>query len=370
VKEVDDLDIYSLAGEHFRKMKPDKKVNKKSEKKIEGIIRLSSNENCLGISTLVKEAIENEIANQNYYPDSRCDRLRESIGENLNVAPEKIVVGNGSDELISIIANIFIKPNLNGVCQEKSFPRYYHAINVNGGKCIKVPLSNFNYNLKEVLKHIDKDTRVVYLSNPNNPTGTTFNQKDAEFYLENVPEHLITVFDEAYYDFVSNKDFPDMIKLMEKYPNKNILILRTFSKIFGMAGLRVGYGISNNDDLIDMINLMLGTFNVNGLAQAGALAALKDEKFAKSVLEHCLEEKDEFYKFFDGSNIEYIRSETNFILIKTKIDGEILTDRLKKKGIMVRCMKQWEFPTEYIRITIGTSEENVILRENLKELLK
>ncbi len=346
---------------------PAKSIEKiKAEYDLDTIVKLSANENTMGCSPLAEEAIKEAIKNIYLYPDGNCTKVRQKLAKINNIREDQIIFGNGSFELIALLAETFINASDESIIPEPTFKWYKVVTLAMGGKVVTVPLKNNAIDLNEVKNKITDKTKIMWLCNPNNPTGTIFGKSELEHFLNSIPKDIIVVLDEAYSDFNTSASYPDSIALIEKYPN--IISLRTFSKIYGMASLRVGYGISN-PEMISYINRIRIPSNVNRLAQAAAAASLEDEDFKNAVLENNYKGKQFLYKAFDEMNLEYISSETNFVMVNVVKDGVEVVNELLKTGLYLRSGKEFNMPT-WLRITIGKEEENKLVVEGLKKVLK
>lgn len=332
---------------------------------LDKIIRLAANENTMGCSPKVKEAINEYFDKAFLYPDGSCAELRSELSKLLDVEEEKLIFGNGSFELIALIAQAFINSGEESIVPEPSFGWYKVVTLTMDGVVISLPLKNHSIDLNEVKDNITDKTKVIWLCNPNNPTGTFFTSEKLERFLEEIPSNIVVVLDEAYYEFVTNKSYPESVNLIEKHTN--IIILRTFSKVYGLASFRVGYGIADSK-LIDFINKIRLPINVNGTAQAAALASLKDTKFKNAVIKNNIDGKEFYYKSFEELGLEYIPTETNFIMVNVEKDSILVTNEVLKKGISLRAGVEFGMPT-WLRISIGRREENQLVIESLKEVL-
>lgn len=332
---------------------------------IDKIIRLSANENSLGYSPLVKEAIDASFNKINLYPDFNCSKLRTKLAETYGFSERQLIFGNGSFELLSLIGEAFINPNEESIIPEPSFGWYKVVTLKMGGKIVSVPLKNNGIDLDYIKEKINEKTKVIWLCNPNNPTGTYFSEESLVQFLKSIPSDIIVVLDEAYYEFVENKDYPDSVKLLDRL--KNIIILRTFSKVYGLASFRIGYGITS-EEIIAVLNKIRLPINVNFLAQVAANASLEDQKFRNKVYLNNLKEKQFFYKAFHELDLEYIPTQTNFIMVDVKKNSLEVFNEVLKRGISIRAGIEFGMKT-WLRITIGTPEENKLLVHILKEVL-
>lgn len=347
--------------------KPGKPIDEvKRELGLKRVIKLASNENPLAPSLNVLKAIESEAKSINRYPDSGCFYLKKALSRKLSVSEENIIFGNGSDEIIILALNAFVDAGEEVVVADPTFLIYKIASMIKGAKVRTVPLKNYKYDLKGMLNVITKNTKMVFLANPDNPTGTYVTDGELKNFIEKINEKTFVFIDEAYYEFAKGGDYPETIKLIER-KDRNIIISRTFSKAYSLAGLRIGYGIARKD-LIKTLNKVREPFNVNSLAQVAALAALKDTKHLSESTLLVKREKKRFYEVFDSLGIKYISSRTNFILIDAGREASEIFDYLLKKGIIVRKMSAWGLDN-FVRVTIGLPEENDAFFKAFKEKL-
>lgn len=329
------------------------------------IIKLAGNENRLGSSKLAKEAVKNFVNELSFYPDFDVTRLRERLSKELKVKGEQLIFGNGSFELLSLIAKAFISKGEESIIPEITFGWYQSVTLQMGGKIEWVSLKEYKIDLDEIEARINKNTRIIWICNPNNPIGTFIDEISLKSFLKELPRDIIVVLDEAYYEFADDISYPDSIKLIEEY--KNIIILRTFSKVYGLASLRLGYGIADKE-LISYLCKVKEPINVNMVAQVAALASLGDYEFKNKVLENNKKSKQLYYYELDKLNLEYIKTQGNFIMINTKLNGDFVAEEFLKRGIVIRSGVEFKMP-EWVRISIGTYEENVKVLEGLKEIM-
>jgi histidinol-phosphate aminotransferase len=347
--------------------KPGKSIDEvKREYKLEKIIKLASNENPYGCSENVLHALQNSSSSLALYPDGYATNLRDVLAQHLSVQPEQLIFGNGSDEIILIIARSLLHPGANTVMPSSTFPQYKHNAIIEGAEVREVPLENGQHNLEQMLKEIDQNTKVVWLCSPNNPTGVHIPKDQLTAFLAQVPTNVLVVLDEAYYEYVIADDYYDSINLISKYTN--LIVLRTFSKIYGLASLRIGYGIAN-PSIITALEPVREPFNVNTFAQIAAIAALGDQNFVERCKLENREGMDQFYQFCSENQLEYYPSQGNFILIDFKMQGNEVFQYLLEKGFIVRSGNALGFPT-CVRITVGSKEQNEGVLAELSQLLK
>jgi len=334
----------------------------KRELGLSQVYKMASNENPLGCSPLVQNAILEVSTHLNLYPDGNATDLKNAIAQRLGVKPSQVQPSSGSDEMVDQISKTFINTGDEVIMADLTFPRYLTTTKMMGGVPIIVPLKNFTYDIEGMKNSITEKTRLIWLCNPNNPTGTMFSEKVLFDFLESVPKHVIIVYDEAYNEYVTNDDYPhNSISLLEKYPN--IIILRTFSKIYGLAALRVGYTIAS-EEILSNIDKIRPPFNVNSIAQAAAIAALSDQDFLKRSYDINKEGKEYLYNCFEEMGIWYAPSEANHIFLDSGKECNEVFLELQKKGVIIRPM----FKT-FIRVSIGTMEENEYFIKSLREVL-
>jgi len=328
------------------------------------VIKLASNENPLGPSPKAIEAIKKNLGNLNRYPDSSGFYLKRKLAKSFDLDPANFVLGNGSDELIDIILKTFVEPDENIVTADITFLEYEILANVLGCRVKKAPLKYFKYDLGAIRRLIDAKTKLVFIANPNNPTGTYATRYEMEDFLKELPDDVILVVDEAYDTFIDVDDFPVSLKYAK---NKLVIILKTFSKAFGLAGLRIGYAIGQAG-LTSYMEKARQPFNVNLLAQAAAIAALDDKKFLQKTRKAVLEGKNYIYDSLSSLGVSYVPSVANFILIDVGRDGADVFNRMLNRGVIVRDMKQYGLKN-FIRVTIGTKKENERFVKVLKKIL-
>jgi histidinol-phosphate aminotransferase len=335
----------------------------KREYNLKQVIKLASNENPFPPSDRVLSAMQDSLKNINRYPDGDCFYLKKKLAKKLGVDTKELVLGNGSDEILDMIAKAFLSPRENEIITaDVTFAEYKITGQISGVKVKEVPLRNFKYDLKAIKAAITKKTKAIFIANPNNPTGTYIKRVEFEDFLVSIPENVIVVYDEAYQEFVDKEDFPCGLKY---YKEKNFITLKTFSKIYGLAGLRVGYAVTS-EEFAEAMNRVRQPFNVNSIAQAAALAALDDKGYVKRTREAVWSGKKFLERELDKLNIEYVPSVTNFILVNVKKD---IFEPMLKLGVIVRPMDMYGLGN-IIRVTVGTQEENIKFINTLKRALK
>lgn len=333
---------------------------------LSNVIKLASNENPLGPSRKAVRAMRRALKKVHLYPDGGSYYLKQKLAGELGVSSKQLVIGNGSNEIIELLARGFLLPGDRVISSEISFLVYSLITKVCGGEYISVPMKDFRYDLKRILEKIDERTRLIFIANPNNPTGTYVNHDEVEDFLSKVPRGVIVCFDEAYYDFVDARDFPYML-FHVKSNKPNVIVLRTFSKSYGLAGLRIGYGVSN-PDLICYLDKVRQPFNINQLAQVAACAALDDRRFLWRTKRLIQREKAYIYRKFDQMGIRYIPTQSNFILFEVGENASRVFEALLKRGVIVRGLRAYDLPN-YIRVSIGKRSENRQFIRSLKRAL-
>ena len=329
------------------------------------VIKLASNENPYGCSDKVKQAIQEELESLAIYPDGYSAELRKQVAKHVGVKENQLIFGNGSDNIIQILSRSLLSEGFNTVMASPSFSQYRHNAVIENAEIREIELVDGRHNLDKMADSIDSKTKIVWLCNPNNPTGVYISEEELINFLNKVPKDVLVVSDEAYYEYVTAEDYPNSVALLDQFPN--LLILRTFSKAYGLAALRVGYGIGY-EELIRLIEPAREPFNTNRLGQKAAIAALNDQTFIETCKKLNREGLKQYYDFCEQFGLEYFPSQTNFILIDFQRDADELFQQLLEKGFIVRSGKALGFPTS-LRITVGTEEENEALIQTLKELL-
>ena len=317
-------------------------------------IKLASNENPLGASPLAIAAAQKALAASNRYPDGSGFYLREALAKKHGIPVESIILGGGSTELIDLSARIALVPGDCGVTSYGSFPLYYIAIRATGASFLDVPMHDYQFDLEAIARDLPEETKLIFLANPNNPTGTMFSADNLNTFLARVPEHILVVLDEAYYDYVDDPNYSRSIDIVRG--GRNLIVLRTFSKVYGLAGLRIGYGIGPAALLAEM-NKIRGPFNTSGVAQAAALAALDDTEHVRRSVESNRAGLAQMASGLHSLKIKFVPSVANFLLVIFGTDTEPLVEELLKHGVIVRPMRWMGFPTA-LRVTVGTHEEN------------
>jgi len=329
---------------------------------ISGAIKLASNENPLGASRKAVDAIKALIDKKVHrYPDGGGFYLRRALAEKWGVSQESVILGNGSNEIIELLIRTLVSPGDNAVTSENTFSVYRLIMTAANGSIITVPMKDERFDLKALAGKINSRTRLVFIANPNNPTGTMSTAQEVRDFMNEVPRDVMVVFDEAYAEYVTSDQYPDSLSYLKE--GRNVTILRTFSKIYGLAGLRIGYGLTTVE-IADMMNRVRQPFNTNALAQAGALAALDDDAHVEESRRINREGKEYLYKEFDSMGINFIPTEANFIYFRAGNDGGAIFNAMLKKGIIIRHMGG-----PNLRVTIGLPDENRKFVDVLRKVL-
>ncbi len=337
----------------------------KRESGVSRIIKLASNENPLGPSPLAVRAVENALKNIHRYPDGRGYDLAMKLSGRLGVESESIVLGNGSDELIGILTRALLKPGDEAIAAKPSFLMYDIMVRSTGATLIEVPLKKFTIDLAGFSEKITPKTRLIFICNPNNPTGSVVSKEDFEGFLAKIPSNIVVVTDEAYAEFVRDKNAANGLDYFQA--DKPVVVLRTFSKAYGLAGLRIGYGVMPAG-ISEVLHRVRIPFNVNILGQVAATAALDDSAFLEKSVQLTHEGLDFLYTSLDTLGVRYFPTQTNFFLIDVQNDADKVYKGLLKHGVIVRSMAAYDYPT-YIRVNVGLPEENSLFIEALKRVL-
>jgi histidinol-phosphate aminotransferase len=332
---------------------------------LEKVIKMASNENPWGTSPKALERAKMELEKSALYPEGSCLELREALAKRYEVSKDMIVVSNGGDNVLGLIAHAFLEVGDEAVMATPTFPIYRTAALVAGGEPIEVPLRNFVHDLHAMAQKVGPRTKLLFICNPNNPTGTIVRRHDLMGFLETLPETVLVVLDEVYCDFVEEEDFPDGISLIKE--GWRILSVRSFSKLYGLAGLRIGYAVGP-EDIIDALEKVREPFPVNRVAQAAALGALEDEEFRRFVISETKGERKRLASALEDMGLNCLESHTNFLFVDLGRDSEVVFEKLLRMGIIIRPGKIWGTPT-WCRITIGRREENQELLSALRKVL-
>ena len=338
----------------------------KKEFGLDNITKLASNENPYGYSLKVLEFLQEKPSEFAIYPDGNGSVLKEALSQFYNLPEEQFLLGNGSDEIIGIISRSILRPGINTVMATPSFSQYKHNAIVENAECREIPLTaDGNHDLDAMLAAIDENTGIVWLCTPNNPSGVYIAERDLIPFLEAVPKDVLVVLDEAYREYVVAEDYPDSLEIIEKYPN--VIVLHTFSKIYGLASFRVGYAIADKE-VIAKLNPVREPFNVNTFGQWVSVAALNDQEFVEACRGKNREGIQQYYDFCEEEKLSYYPSQGNFILIDFAMNGDEVFQYLMSKGYIVRSGVALGFPS-FVRITVGTKEQNEGIISELRGLL-
>ncbi len=332
---------------------------------LEKIVKLASNENPYGFSPKVKAFLESDRTNHAIYPDGYAQNLRTTMANHLGVKETQLIFGNGSDDIIAILTRALLYPGVNTVMATPSFSQYSHNAEIEGAEVRQVPTKEGIHDLDGMLNAIDENTSIVWVCNPNNPTGTIVSDEELNDFIKKVPSEVLIVLDEAYIEYVNAPEFKDTLHYIEDYPN--VIILRTFSKAYGLASFRVGYGVAN-EEIIAKLDPVRAPFNNTTLSQKIAVIALEDQEFIEQCIERNEAGKKQFVEFCEQHNLHYYPSQTNFILFEVKADSDVVFQEMMKRGFIIRSGNALSSPG-YIRVTIGTEEQNATFLKYLKEVL-
>lgn len=330
------------------------------------VIKLASNENPYGCSEGVWAALEEEKEKFYLYPEGNATLLAERLADHLNVDSRQLIFGNGSDEIVQMICRAYLSAGDESVLADPTFSRYETGTLIEGAKPVKVPLRDGVHDLDKMLTVITDKTRIVWICNPNNPSGTIVHHQALKAFLEQIPDNVLVVVDEAYAEYVVDSNYPDSLSLLDSHPR--MIILRTFSKIYGLAAFRIGYGIMH-PDIVQELHRVREPFNTNRLAQRAAIAALDDQAFVARCRIKNRQAIEHVCGVFDEWGIKYYPAHGNFILFHTGHPAQDAFQFLLKRGIIVRSGQALGFPM-YLRVTLGTSEQNERFLEAYSEYMK
>ncbi|TDA67864.1 MAG: histidinol-phosphate transaminase [Clostridia bacterium] len=333
---------------------------------IRNAIKLASNENPLGPSPLALAAMQQALEKASFYPDGACFNLRRALAAHLQVGEDYLIVGNGSDEILKLITEAFLQEGDAVLVCPPTFSEYEFAAQLMGGKCRYVPAVDFNYDLPGLKAAVGRQTKIIFLGNPNNPTGTMVTAADLEDLIQSLPDEVLLVLDEAYCEYVDSGAYPDSLAYVRD-GKKNIIALRTFSKIYGLAGLRVGYGIAD-PALIASLHKVREPFNVNFLGQVAAAAAIGDTRHLEQSRQVNAEGKEFLYRELQSLGLRYLPTQANFVWMQAPRPCREVFKELLSRGIIVRTGDIFGYD-DYLRVTIGTPEQNVRFVAALKEVL-
>ena len=315
------------------------------------IVKLASNENPLGPSPKALAAMREALERSHFYPDGGGWALRGAIADKLGLDRENVVLGNGSNEIIEFLGHAFLRPGDEVLTARHAFAVYTLMAQLFGAKTVEVPDPAFTHDLEAMLVSISRRTRQIFIANPNNPTGTMVGQREIDRFMDRVPDEVLVIFDEAYYEFLDNP--PDVLKFVRA--GRNVVVMRTFSKIQGLAGLRIGYGVASRE-LAEVLQKTRQPFNVNSIAQAAALAGIQDEEHMRKTRELTKEGREFLQREFSSMNLEFVPSSANFVLVRVG-DGDEVFRALLRRGLIIRAMRSYKLP-EWVRVSVGTTDQN------------
>ena len=364
------MSIASLAPDYIRAImayqpgKPISELAREMGIPEESIVKLASNENPLGMSARARDAAIAAIGEVSRYPDGGAFALKKALCERFGVKPEQLVIGNGSNDILELASQAFLAPGLSAVYSRHAFAVYPLATNARGARGIEVAAKNFGHDLDAMAAAIEPQTRVVFIANPNNPTGTFVPGAELEAFLAKVPRHVLVVLDEAYTEYLAPEQRYDSIAWLARFPN--LLVSRTFSKAYGLAGLRVGYGIAH-PEVADLMNRVRQPFNVSSVALAAAEAALGDDEFLARSAEVNRRGMAQLVAAFRELGLEWIPSAGNFVTFKVG-DAIGVNQALLRQGVIVRPIAAYGMP-HWLRVSIGLPEENARFIEALRQAL-
>ena len=331
---------------------------------INNAIKLASNENPMGPSPRIFDSIESVLKETHRYPDGNATRLKSTIARKFDVKDEQVTIGNGSNDIIEFVARIFLSKEDSAIYSEHAFAVYPLVVKAVGAKGIEVPAKNFSHDLDQMLESIQDNTKLIFIANPNNPTGSFIEYDQLISFLEKVPENIIVLLDQAYFDYSSFETKDIEFDILNRFPN--LIMSRSFSKAYGLAGFRVGFCVSSKE-IADYLNRVRQPFNANSLALVAAEVALSDESHLKKSLEINLDQKTILMEGLRNLGYECIPSEGNFISFNSNGNGQKLFEDLLNEGVIVRTLGVYKMPN-YLRTTIGLPEENLIFLDKLSAL--
>lgn len=326
------------------------------------VIKLASNENALGPSPKALAVINDGAATLHRYPDGGAFKLRQALANRWKVTDEQIILGNGSDEILGLLARTFLSPGDEAVMADHTFVIYNMEVMAAHGKAVTVPLKDWRHDVAAMARAITARTRLIFLCNPNNPTGTMVSAEEVASLLARVPEHVVVVFDEAYFEYVRSSEFPDSMAYIRE--GRNAIVLRTFSKIYGLAGLRIGYGVTTGE-IANLLNRVRPPFNANSIAQRAALAALDDDEHVARSRAVNQAGMEQIVNGLRALGLAPVSSEANFVYFDVGRDGRHIFDALLHQGVIVR-----HIDGRMIRVTIGQAEENRVFLAALAQVLQ
>lgn len=364
-------DLSNLAPDYIRAIapyqggKPISELAREMGLQVDSIVKLASNENPLGISPKADYAIQEALLDIARYPDGNSFALREAVSKKFNVASNQIVFGNGSNDILELAARAFLTADCETIYSQHAFAVYPLVTQATGATGVDVPAKNFGHDLSAMLAAVTAKTRMIFVANPNNPTGTLLGKSELLDFLRQVPKHVLVVLDEAYDEYLSVANKSEAISWLSEFDN--LIISRTFSKAYGLAGLRIGFGLCHSD-IADMMNRVRQPFNVNSIAQAAAVASLADDDFVARTYALNQAGMAQLTQSFNKLGLEFIPSYANFVSFSVK-DAAVVNQKLLQNGVIVRPIANYEMP-DYLRVSIGLFSENARFLEVLEQILK
>jgi histidinol-phosphate aminotransferase len=366
-------DFSQFVPEYVRNLSgytPGKSLRQAQQESHVNCVKMASNENPFGPSPLAVKAMQSVLAESNFYPDNNAGELRQKLAEHHKVQPEQVVPTAGSTALLGIIARTLLSPGLNAITSERSFIVYPIATQAAGGQLIQVPMRGDGFDMNAIAAAVDQHTRIIYISNPNNPTGTLVPAKELDHFLDALPEQVIVILDEAYHDFaqyfaaIRSVDYSHALDYVNQ--GRKVVVLRTFSKAHGLAGVRVGYGIGPAE-LMSYFARMRTTFSVSAVAQAAAMAALDDQAHIQKTLKNNTEQAERLIAGIAELGYHPLPPWANFLYCELGDDAAAIAKRLQAEGVIVRALGPWGAPTA-IRVTVGTPQQNDIFLKAFKKV--
>ncbi len=330
------------------------------------VVKLASNENPLGPSPMAVEAVRAALGRLNRYPDAGGYYLKEKLAGWFKLPSSMVVLGNGSAELVELVTEAFVEVGDEAVIGRQAFFKYCIAVQIMNGVVVWAQMPELTYDAEAILARVTSKTKVLFIANPNNPTGTLMEREQVDYLMARLPEHIVAVFDEAYWDYRDPERYPDILEFVME--GRNVVVLRTFSKSYGLAGLRIGYALTT-EPIAQALNRVREAFNTNLIGQIAATAALDDEAFLREVIRLNAEGKRYFYRELERLGLEYAPTDANFVLIRLPLPGREFFGKLLRRGVIVRPVDGYGLP-EYVRVTIGLPAENERFFGELEGILR
>ena len=356
-KELDKIPVYV----------PGKPIDDvKRELGLDYIVKLASNENPFGCSPMVKAAVLNAFENVNLYPDGNATELKKTIASKLGLTPDMVMPSCGSDEMVDLIAKTFINKGDEVLMADITFPRYFSTSQMMGADIKIIPLKDLTYDIDAFTEMVSDKTKIVWLCNPNNPTGTSFSKTKLDAFLAKVPDTTLVIYDEAYNEFADDPEYPKNILETMKV-HKNVLVMRTLSKAYGLAGIRLGFTLGD-PEILNMINRVRNPFNTTLLSQYAAMAGLKDDEFVKKTVANNKIGREYISSEFGKMGIKFAPTQANHIIFNAELDNKEVFDKLLRMGCIIRPIGGFD-PNTWLRVSIGLPEENEYFIKCLKKVL-